>query len=276
MYNQVAGFGGDTVRATKFVDSYMDAWNHRDPEGVADHLAPDGIYIDRPENVQRTHDELVDSLYEFFSEYHHGYELIGDVLSNRNTVAFQYRMVPRPDTGNRMRQKTFHGAEFVALQDDIAVMISDYCDMPNNPQPTVVQQTKPRAEPSDKYVKSGLGDERLLAYKDRLEHIMKSERIFLRSDLTLPKLARLVDCSVNHLSQVINSGFGVSFFDYLNRYRIEYARELLVQLDSRENAILNIAFAVGFNSNSAFYAAFKKNVGQTPAQYRKRHHSLHG
>ena len=257
------------MRATDFVHSYLDAWNHRDPEGVADHLSPDGIYIDIPENVQRTHDELVDSLYEFFSEYEHGYELIGDVLTNRNTVAFQYRMVPRADSGNGTVQRTFHGAEFVTLENDIAVMINDYCDMPNSGQPTVVQQTKPRAARRSKYVKSGLNDEQLLQYKGRLEHIMRSEQIFLRSDLTLPKLAHLVNCSVNHLSQVINSGFGVSFFDYLNRYRIEYARELLVQLDSKDNAILNIAFAVGFNSNSAFYAAFKKSVGQTPAQYRK-------
>ena len=258
------------MRATKFVDSYLDAWNHRDPEGVADHLAPDGIYIDLPENVQRTHDELVDSLYDFFSEFDHGYELIGDVLTNRNTVAFQYRMVPRGESGNRSVQRTFQGAEFVTLQNDIAVMINDYCDMPDSGQPTVVQQTRPRAESRSKYVKSGLNEAQLEEYKYRLEHIMCSEQIYLRSDLTLPKLASLVSCSVNHLSQVINSGFGVSFFDYLNRYRIEYARELLVQLDSKENAILNIAFAVGFNSNSAFYAAFKKYVGQTPAQYRKQ------
>jgi AraC-like DNA-binding protein len=98
---------------------------------------------------------------------------------------------------------------------------------------------------------------------------MSSQQVFLRSDLTLPKLAQTVGCSVNHLSQVINSGFNMSFFDYLNRYRIEHARELLSGCDSQHGAILNIAFMVGFNSNSAFYAAFKKCVGQTPAQYRR-------
>jgi AraC-like DNA-binding protein len=264
------------MRATKFVDSYLDAWNHRDPEGVAEHLAPDGIYIDIPENVQRTHDELVDSLYDFFSEFDHGYELIGDVLTNRNTVAFQYRMIPRRESGDGHAQKTFHGAEFVTMQNNVAVMINDYCDMPGSGQPTVTQQTRPGTESRNKYLKSGLNEAQLLEYKNRLEHIMRSEQMYLRSDLTLPKLAGLVNCSVNHLSQVINSGFGVSFFDYLNRYRIDYARELLVQLDGRQNAILNIAFAVGFNSNSAFYAAFKKYVGQTPAQYRKQSRHLHG
>ena len=267
---------GDAVRAEQFVHSYLDAWNHRDPEGVANHLAPDGVYIDIPENVQRTHDELVDSLYGFFSEYRHGYELIGDILTNRNTVAFQYRMVPRSGSGSAAIQKIFHGAEFVTLQDDIAVVINDYYDMPGNSQPTVVQQTEPLVDCSTKYLKSGLNERQLLEYKEKLEHIMQSEQMYLRSDLTLPKLAGLVNCSVNHLSQVINAGFGVSFFDYINQYRVEYARELLTQLDGRGNAVLNIAFAVGFNSNSAFYAAFKKYVGQTPAQYRNQQRSLRG
>ena len=61
----------------------------------------------------------------------------------------------------------------------------------------------------------------------------------------------------------------MSFFEYLNGYRIEFAKKLLSAPDSRSGAILNIAFTVGFNSNSAFYAAFKKCVGQTPAHYRR-------
>ena len=127
----------------------------------------------------------------------------------------------------------------------------------------------PRAGNRSKYMKSGLNDAQLLEYKHRLEHIMSSEQIFLRSDLTLPKLASLVNCSVNHLSQVINAGFGMSFFDYINRHRIDHARHLLAQRSGPPDAILNIAFSVGFNSNSAFYAAFKKCVGMTPAQFRR-------
>jgi AraC-like DNA-binding protein len=98
---------------------------------------------------------------------------------------------------------------------------------------------------------------------------MLEQQAYLRPDLTLPRLAAAVDCSVNHLSQVINAGIGMSFFDYLNHHRIQHAKTLLEDLDDANNAILNIAFTVGFNSNSAFYAAFKKCVGQTPAQYRR-------
>jgi AraC-like DNA-binding protein len=61
----------------------------------------------------------------------------------------------------------------------------------------------------------------------------------------------------------------MTFFDYLSQYRIEQAKALLTELDGQNGAVLNIAFTVGFNSNSAFYTAFKKCVGQTPAQYRR-------
>ena len=108
-------------------------------------------------------------------------------------------------------------------------------------------------------------------HKQRLDQVMQSQKEFLRPDLTMPKLADSVGCSVNNLSQVINSGFGTSFFDYLNHYRVDHARELLADSAHQRKAILNIAFEVGFNSNSAFYAAFKKFVGQTPAQYRRSH-----
>jgi len=108
----------------------------------------------------------------------------------------------------------------------------------------------------------------MLQYKQRLNRIMRHQQAYLKPDLNLPNLAELVGCSVNHLSQVINSGFGTNFFDYLNRYRIEHAKELLTDLDSQDMAILDIAFHAGFNSNSAFYSAFKKHTGTSPADFR--------
>ncbi|MCP4302683.1 MAG: helix-turn-helix domain-containing protein, partial [Gammaproteobacteria bacterium] len=254
---------------TEFVESYFDAWNHRDPKAVADHLAADGIYCDIPENVQRSHDELIISLNDFFSTFRHRYELIGEILTSRDTVAFQYRMYPLGKVNEGKSAGSFHGAEFMTMHGDAAMTITDYYDIPGTSPTSHLTRLTPRNAQKLKYAKSGLRGQQLLEYKDRLEQIMRSQQTYLRPDLTLPKLAGAVDCSVNHLSQVINSGFGMSFFDYLNQHRIEHARELLTKLDGQSDAVLNIAFTVGFNSNSAFYAAFKKCVGQTPAQYRR-------
>lgn len=251
VYSNVVGRGAQTVRATKFVESYFDAWNHCDPEGVADHLTADGIYVDVPENIERTPDELIVNLNDFFSEFPGRYELLGDVLTSRNTIAFQYRACAKDSP-----QTLYCGAEFMTLNGDAAVTIADYYEIP-------------AMKSKNKYAKSGLRDEQIREYMRCLERVMRSEQIYMDPRLTLPALAQTIGCSVNHLSQVINAGFEMSFFDYMNSHRVRHAKELLTELNGQNRAILNIAFMVGFNSNSAFYAAFKKHVGMTPAQFRR-------
>ena len=246
------------LRAAEFVDSYFEAWNQRDAKLVAEHLAQDGMYCDTAHNQNHSRKELLTWLVDFFASNKHRYDLFGDILTGRNSIAFQY-VVSAPDSG-----ETFFGAEFVTLNGSEAVRILDYYDVPGMVHPV----TSAREQ---KYTKSGLSGSQMEKYKRRLEAQMQFDKVYRRSDLTLPKLATLVGCSVNHLSQVINSGIGMSFFDYLNRYRIEHARKLLKNSDGQSSAILHTAFAVGFNSNSAFYSAFKKHVGMTPAQYRQKH-----
>lgn len=248
------------MRKSEFVESYFEAWNHRDPEGIAAHLSADGTYRDIPECVQKSPEKLIIHLDEFFAKFRHRYDLIGEIQKSATTIAFQYRMYLVENIRSKTAvPQTYRGAEFITLHGDSAITITDYYDLPTK---TAV----------NKYAKSGLTGDQLRTYKHRLDEIMQTQHEYLRPDLTLPKLAQTVGCSVNILSQVINAGFGTSFFDYLNRYRIEHARDLLARSNAESNAILQIAFTVGFNSNSAFYSAFRKYVGMTPAQYRQKHH----
>lgn len=254
------------MQTVDFVESYFKAWNHHDPEGVARHLTADGVYLDIPQKARRTQEELIQNLNEFFAEHAHRYELVGEVAQGQDTIAYQYRIHSCGGTSGNV----YSGAEFMTVNGDAAMTITDYYDVPPSEQ---AGQTDPRSTASTqrrKYSKSGLSKQQMRCYKLRLEDVMQLEQVFLRPDLTLPRLAEAVQCSVNHLSQVINSGFGMSFFDYVNQYRVQHAMVLLGKPDQRSNVILNVAFAVGFNSNSAFYAAFKKCVGQTPAQYRNQ------
>lgn len=260
---------GAAVHTTQFVESYFDAWNHRDPQGVADHLVADGIYRDIPQNLQRTRDELITSLGVFFTHNRHRYELLGETMTSSNSIAFQYRVSAPDGAGPNGLARSYCGAEFMTLNGEAAVTITDYYDISGMEHAANFVPAVAKHALKHKYAKSGLHAAQLEELKNRLATIMQAEQAFLIPDLTLPKLAAAIDCSVNHLSQVINSGFGMSFFDYLNQYRIEYARNQLSACDGNNGAILHVAFAAGFNSNSAFYAAFKKCIGQTPAQYRR-------
>ncbi|MCF8070486.1 MAG: helix-turn-helix domain-containing protein [Desulfobacterales bacterium] len=97
---------------------------------------------------------------------------------------------------------------------------------------------------------------------------MTIEKPFLDPGLTLSGLAGKLGMTTNHLSQVINSRFDVNFHTYINRYRIETAKKILQE--TTEKGVLDAAFQSGFNSVSAFYAAFKKHTGITPADFRKK------
>ena len=258
------------MHSTEFVKSYFEAWNQHDPQGVADHLAPGGIYRDVRQNARHDHDELLEYLRAFFSRYNHRYELIGDVLANDETIAFQYRMIPS-GRASRRTGDVYRGAEFITLDRTSATLIDDYYDVPDSTGPDIVQPRRTAAR-RRKYAKSGLSDAQMRAYMGDLDRVMRIEEAFLDPALTLPKLAKQVGCSVNHLSQVINAGYGISFFDYLNGYRVGRAKRMLKQADDRA-AVLKVAYSVGFNSNSAFYSAFKKRVGMTPAEFRRTHAS---
>lgn len=116
-----------------------------------------------------------------------------------------------------------------------------------------------------KYQSSALSDEQSLRIVKRLDELMERDKLFLDPDLSLPKLATKLGVSRNILSQILNEKIECNFFDYVNRYRIH---ESLNILKEKNYSVLDVAMSVGFNSRSAFYKAFKKEVGQTPSKYR--------
>ena len=249
------------MRAADFVDSYFDAWNHCDAEGVAEHLAKNGTFCDMPLHQQFSRNELVANLAAFFASEKHRYELTGEVLSSDSSIAFQYKM-----SSANPKSQDWWGAEFITFNGGGALRITDYYD-PSHWLSSIATVIGGIATP--KYAKSGLDEQKIESYKHQLVELMDKHKIYLDPDITLPKLAAMVDCSVNHLSQAVNSGFNMSFFDFLNSYRIQEAKSIFLRRDGMAQSILDVSFAVGFNSNSAFYTAFRKSTDQTPAQFRR-------
>ena len=123
-------------------------------------------------------------------------------------------------------------------------------------------------EAEKKYKRSGLTDERAGVLHGRLVELMEAKRPYADSSLKLNHLARMAGMSPNHLSQVINEVREQNFYDFVNGYRIEEAKKVILDPDRAEATILSIAYEVGFNSKSAFNAAFKKHTGTTPSQFR--------
>lgn len=112
-----------------------------------------------------------------------------------------------------------------------------------------------------------ISDEEVSKIKNQLEEIMNQQKPYLDSELNLIRLSELLSISTHHLSYVINTGFKKNFFQYVNEYRINYAKKLLK--DSRSKlSILGIAYESGFNSKTSFNTTFKKLTDQTPSEYK--------
>ena len=93
-------------------------------------------------------------------------------------------------------------------------------------------------------------------------------QVYLNNRLTLTDLSELTGYSNNQISAALNQVAGKCFYDYVNEYRIEEAKRIM--LDSPSKAIVDIAIAAGFNSKSAFYTAFSKQGIGTPSEFRRQ------
>lgn len=127
--------------------------------------------------------------------------------------------------------------------------------------------------PKKKYEKSTLTPEKAEDSLHRLQQMMTIQKPFLEGNLTLSGLAKKLSVTPHELSQIINEQLNQNFFEFVNRYRVEEAQKLMADPGNRNLKIAAIGFSVGFNSTSAFNAAFKKHTGLTPSQSREKESS---
>ena len=125
-----------------------------------------------------------------------------------------------------------------------------------------------------KYQKSTLTEEDASEIHDRLRQLMARDKPFTNPNLTLDELARSLEVHPNHLSQVINSKENSSFYDLVNKQRVEEFIQLSAGSVNQQYTLLGIAFDCGFNSKASFNRNFKKYTGQTPSAFVKEQVNL--
>ncbi len=117
-----------------------------------------------------------------------------------------------------------------------------------------------------KYQNQKISEKKAEDLINRLSGIMQNEHFYLNPKIKLAQIAQSIDSTPHELSQVINNRLGISFNHYINEFRIKAACRMLQEYDHL--TIEGIGREVGFNSRTAFYAAFKTMMNQTPAQYK--------
>jgi len=131
----------------------------------------------------------------------------------------------------------------------------------------VISQTQ---KESKKKTSTLLNATELLSLGNRLDEIMTSQKPYLDNELNLPKLAQLLDIPSYKLSHLLNKHYGENFSSFINKKRVERAKELLADSKYLHFNAIQIAYEAGFNSKTIFNTRFKKITGLTPLAYRKQ------
>lgn len=119
-----------------------------------------------------------------------------------------------------------------------------------------------------KYKTTSISEEQVSTLYEKVSQLIVEEKLFLNPELTLKSLSQRLNVSTQILSMVINQKSETNFNSFINQYRIEEAIERFKNEKNNNLTIAAIAFETGFNSLSSFNSAFKKQVGETPKNYR--------
>ncbi len=111
-------------------------------------------------------------------------------------------------------------------------------------------------------------DNKLEEIVSRIRSVMKDEKLYQEPQLTLQNLADKIEVPSYQLSQAINEGMDMNFYDLVNSYRVEEAKRLLLDEKNKNLTILSVGFEAGFNSTTTFNTVFKKFTGLTPAEFK--------
>ena len=123
----------------------------------------------------------------------------------------------------------------------------------------------------EKYQRSALDQSHSKRIAQKLDALMETQKVYLDANISLTKLSSMTGISPNYLSQTLNETLGQSFFDYINGWRIQRSKVLLIE---SKMSVLEVALEVGFNARSSFYKAFKQITQKTPSEYRQARESV--
>lgn len=98
----------------------------------------------------------------------------------------------------------------------------------------------------------------------KLKHYIKDHA---HEDLSLERLAAVVDRNPFYVSKLFKEQFGMNYIDYLTECRMEAAKQLMLE---SEMSLKEITFEIGYNDPNYFSRVFKKIVGHSPTDYRKQ------
>ena len=102
----------------------------------------------------------------------------------------------------------------------------------------------------------------------RITDLVEEKQLFLIKDLKITDIARELGTNATYISACINGQMGISFPEFISRYRVEYALKLMQE--HPEMSSVEVWEASGFNNEKTFFRRFRSQTGMTPAEWKKQ------
>jgi len=109
------------------------------------------------------------------------------------------------------------------------------------------------------------------SHSNRYDGIVRKAMRFIdehyAENISVKDVADEVCVSESYFKSIFRKGSGYSYSEYLTRVRMEKAKELL---NTTEKPVTEIAMDIGFHTPTSFSSLFRREVGLSPSQYRKK------
>jgi len=133
----------------------------------------------------------------------------------------------------------------------------------------VTRNSYPKSEESNDLITDdsdslagGASDEQLMK---QIEETMEVNQLYLRADLKVSDIAEAIGVRRNDVSACINSIQNCTVSQFINNYRIEYAKQLL--LNSPSKKISSVWMESGFSNEQTFFRTFRASTGKSPKEW---------
>jgi AraC-like DNA-binding protein len=123
-------------------------------------------------------------------------------------------------------------------------------------------------------IKKRINEEDIPNYLQKIEAIVNEEKLYLDPEITPALLSEKTDLPIYKITFALNKGLAKNFNEYINFYRVEHAKDLLLKPENKKTTIYAIALDCGFSSEAPFYNAFKKFTGKSPSAFRNEASTL--
>jgi AraC-like DNA-binding protein len=124
---------------------------------------------------------------------------------------------------------------------------------------------------SKKYSSSSLSEKEMEVIHKKIIDLVENDKLYLNNDLQVKDISDKTGISSHKISQTINTISAKNLYEFINEYRVEHFKSLLLDSNYSHYTILGLGLESGFNSKSSMNRIFKNFTGQTPIQFKESH-----